>query len=102
VRNAASSLLASLSPSNGLVKDPLTDLQLDEWREHIERLGEDFLAGKADVDPKDPVKVCGNCHLHAVCRIYENRPMAAMPGDGEDDAEDGHDADSLATGGGDA
>jgi hypothetical protein len=103
VRNAATSLLPGLASTSGLVKDPLTDMQLDEWRKRIERLGDDFLTGRAEVDPKDPVKVCGKCRLHAVCRIYENQPLAAMPGeDDEDNAEDGLGADSQQTGDGDA
>jgi ATP-dependent helicase/nuclease subunit B len=103
VRNAATSLLPGLASSSGLVKDPLTDVQLDEWRKRIERLGDDFLTGRADVDPKDPVKVCGKCHLHAVCRIYENQPLAALPGeDDEDNAEDGLGADGQGMGDGDA
>ena len=98
VRNASSSLMAGLHPTSALVRDPLTDWQLAEWRERIERLGEDFLAGKADVDPKDNVKVCGNCHLHAVCRIYENQPLAAFLGE-----EGGDESESRAdNGGGDA
>jgi len=78
VRNAVGSLRADLSKQSGLVANPLTDEQLQEWREGIERLGENFLAGRADVDPKDPVKTCKSCHLHAVCRIYENQPVAAL------------------------
>jgi ATP-dependent helicase/nuclease subunit B len=82
VRNAASSLLPGLSKLNGLVRDPLTDAQVEEWRELIEALGRDFLTGNADVDPKDPVQTCERCHLHAICRIGENQPLAgAMDGE---------------------
>jgi ATP-dependent helicase/nuclease subunit B len=82
VREVGSSLLTGLSRLNGLVRNPLTDDQVEEWRELIEALGRDFLTGKADLDPKDPVKTCERCHLHAVCRIGENQPLAgAMDGE---------------------
>ena len=58
VRNAANSLLASLGKPSSLVRNPLTDRQLDEWHDRIEQLGRDFVAGRAEVDPKDPVKTC--------------------------------------------
>jgi probable DNA repair protein len=77
VRNAAGSLQAGLHPATSLMKNPLTEEQLQEWRVIIERLGEDFLAGCADVDPKDGLETCKNCGLHAVCRVYENRAIAA-------------------------
>jgi ATP-dependent helicase/nuclease subunit B len=86
VRNATNSLLAGLGKQSSLVKNPLTDRQLDEWHDRIEQLGQDFLDGRADVDPKDPVKTCERCHLHAVCRIYENQPLAALAD--EDDERD--------------
>jgi RecB family exonuclease len=73
----ASSLQPGLNRQNALVKNPLTGQQLEEWRNKIERLAEDFLAGRADVDPKDPRKTCEQCHLHTVCRIYENQSLAA-------------------------
>ena len=100
INDATSSLLPALNKRDRLVSDPLTDRQLEEWRQRIESLGEDFLAGKADVDPKDPVKICEKCHLHAVCRIYENQPLAAAFVDGDEDAEEGEDQESA--GGGDA
>jgi len=97
VRNAANSLLASLGKPSSLVRNPLTDRQLDEWHDRIEQLGRDFVAGRAEVDPKDPVKTCERCHLHAVCRIYENQPLAALGDEDED-----RDADQESEGGRDA
>jgi RecB family exonuclease len=85
MRDARAALLPGLASAAGLVKDPLTDGQLAVWREVIERLGREFGQGVAAVDPKDPRKTCEACHLHAVCRIYEQRSLAAMvAGDGED------------------
>jgi len=88
VRDADGLLMAGLHSSNGLVKDPLTEEQLDAWRELIEGLGADFLAGRADVNPKDPVKTCERCHLHAVCRINENQSLATFATEDESDEAD--------------
>jgi ATP-dependent helicase/nuclease subunit B len=85
LRDANASLLPELGKTSGMVKDPLTDLQLDTWRRTIERLAEDFLAGRAEVDPRDPRKTCESCHLHAVCRINENDLLDLLAG--EDEAE---------------
>jgi ATP-dependent helicase/nuclease subunit B len=84
VRDAAGSLLPGLSARNGLISNPLSEEQLAEWRGLIEELGEDFIAGDARVDPKDPVKTCARCGFHAVCRIYENQPPAALADEDED------------------
>jgi ATP-dependent helicase/nuclease subunit B len=99
LRDALASLQPGLNKRNSLVSDPLTDRQLEEWRDHIERLGQDFLAGRAAVDPKDPAKTCASCHLHAVCRIYENQPLAAVIDEDEDDPSD---EDQESAGGGNA
>ena len=97
VRDAAGTLQRDLSGRNGLVKDPLTEQQLEEWRERIERLGENFVVGRADVDPKEPGKTCESCHLHAVCRIYESQPLAVDPDDDSGDES----AEQESAGGGD-
>jgi len=71
VRDANGTLQPDLGARSTLVQNPLNDEQLQLWREQIERLGQDFLAGRAEVDPKDSQKTCQTCHLHAVCRIRE-------------------------------
>lgn len=83
LRDASASLRLGLSPQSALVKNPLTDQQLSYWREVIERLGEEFLAGRAEVDPKDGTKTCDSCHLQAVCRIYE-QPAVPISDDTQD------------------
>ena len=88
VRDANGLLITGLHPSNGLVKEPLTDDQLDQWRRLIERLGADLMSGRADVNPKDPVKTCERCHLHAVCRINENQTVDVLMAGDEDDGND--------------
>jgi probable DNA repair protein len=51
--------------------DPVQDwpAQLAAWRRVIERLGREFAAGHAAVDPLRTA--CTTCHLHAFCRIDE-------------------------------
>jgi CRISPR/Cas system-associated exonuclease Cas4 (RecB family) len=51
-------------------------MQLEEWRRVLERLAEEFRAGKAAVDPKPGA--CDNCGLRALCRIREYE--AGVPG----------------------
>ena len=43
---------------------------LAAWRENLEALATEFLAGHAAVAPREP-KVCRYCHLSALCRIHE-------------------------------
>jgi probable DNA repair protein len=88
MRDAAATLGPMAGRTSALVKNPLDDKQLDDWFKLISRLGEDFLAGRADVDPKSTVKTCKQCGLQAVCRIAERLSDAEMAEAGEPD-EDG-------------
>jgi probable DNA repair protein len=71
--DATGTLLGNLGHNTGLVRKPLTPEQLADWRDYIKQLACDFLAGRADVDPRDYPKTCDACGLHAICRILENR-----------------------------
>jgi len=86
VRDANGTLLTEFGARSALVQNPLNDEQLEEWRERIERLGEDFLSGRAEVNPKDPQKTCLTCHLHAICRIRERVTVLQGEDTNEDDA----------------
>jgi len=86
-RDAAGQLLGGLGPNSSLVRYPLTDGQLEDWRGLIARLGEDYLRGKADVNPKDGLKTCERCHLQAVCRIYGNLTPNALEAEGAEDSD---------------
>jgi probable DNA repair protein len=66
-------LFAGIKNSSSLAKNALTSEQLLGWREAIEQLAEDFLAGRVDVDPRDYPKTCERCGLQTLCRIQENR-----------------------------
>lgn len=45
---------------------------IEQWHFSLERLAEAFVAGHAEVDPRDR-QVCRYCHLHSLCRIHERR-----------------------------
>jgi hypothetical protein len=53
------------------VKNPLTPAQLSDWRHAIERLARDFIAGRADVDPREYPETCERCGLYTLCRVRE-------------------------------
>ena len=81
-------LLAGLKDWTSLVKNSLQAEQVDAWQAEIGRLAEDFLAGRAEVDPRDYPKTCEHCGLQVLCRIQEHR-MAATDDEGETDGEAG-------------
>jgi ATP-dependent helicase/nuclease subunit B len=76
-------LYADLKSTSTLAKNPLTVEQLEDWDKYIEQLAKDFLAGRAEVDPRDYPKTCEHCGLQTLCRVDENR--IALEGD--DDQE---------------
>jgi ATP-dependent helicase/nuclease subunit B len=73
VGNATSTLFSSLNGGSALVKDPLTAEQLIDWKANIEQLARDFLAGRAEVDPRDYPVTCKRCGLQTLCRVQESR-----------------------------
>ena len=56
-------LLSDLKGSNSLVRNTLDGEELDAWRAYIEQLARDFLAGRADVDPREYPNTCERCGL---------------------------------------
>lgn len=54
---------------------------LANWRQTLEKLGQDFLAGKADVDPKQYPVTCTYCALKPLCRIDELSEFASARND---------------------
>ena len=86
VGDPSATLIAGLKSTTALAKNLLTVEQLEDWRDYIERMARDFLAGRADVDPRDYPETCERCGLQTLCRIQENR--AAFEAEDEpDDAE---------------
>lgn len=39
------------------------------WSEVLDKLAKEFIAGRADVDPKNPTNTCQYCEYDSVCRI---------------------------------
>jgi ATP-dependent helicase/nuclease subunit B len=72
ISNAQATLLPSLTARDALIREPFNAEMLIDWRIHIERLARDFLAGRADVDPREYPKTCERCGLETLCRIHEN------------------------------
>jgi ATP-dependent helicase/nuclease subunit B len=72
IRDARATLKTDLHPQSALVKQRLTREQFLAWKLTIEQLARDFLAGRADVNPRDYPKTCEHCGLQSVCRVAEN------------------------------
>jgi probable DNA repair protein len=88
VADAQGMLLHNLSARSELVKTPFTAEELLDWRNYIEKMADDFIAGRAEVDPREYPETCENCGLEALCRVRESR----VPGnDDSEDAEEGFD-----------
>jgi probable DNA repair protein len=83
VGDAKSTLLPDISAGKALLKNPFTAEMLIAWKETIEHLAQDFLAGHAEVDPREYPKTCERCGLETLCRIRESRP----PVESGDDAD---------------
>lgn len=83
VGDAKATLLSKLSGGNSLVKDRLTPELLLDWKEHIEQLARDFLAGRAEVDPREYPRTCERCGLQTLCRIQEHQAQLEFDDDSE-------------------
>jgi ATP-dependent helicase/nuclease subunit B len=86
VGNAQATLLPSLKSSAALVRDSFQAEMLINWRDLIAQLARDFLAGRAEVDPRDYPKTCERCGLQTLCRIHQN-PEYLQPGENGSDSE---------------
>jgi probable DNA repair protein len=71
VASAQTTVDPTLTRASGLVRDPLTPAQLSAWKEKIEHLARDFIAGRADVDPSEYPETCNRCGLYTLCRVRE-------------------------------
>jgi probable DNA repair protein len=83
VGDAAGTLFPGLRGTSPLVKRPFSGEQLAAWRDCIEQLAKDFLAGSAEVDPREAPKTCERCGLQVLCRIQEHQ----LQFEAEDDSE---------------
>jgi len=72
-------LLPGLPPKAGRATQELVDAgdemskTIENWRQILQRLMANFLAGEAAIDPKHDLKTCDNsyCELQSLCRIGE-------------------------------
>lgn len=87
VRDAQTTLLPSLGTRSALARDSLPSGLLTEWKDGIEQLARDFIAGRADVDPREYPETCDRCGLQTLCRIHENPP----------DIDDGENSEPFAS-----
>lgn len=71
VKAAKQTLKTKLSGNSNLVRKPLTQQDMTAWRDEINRLATAFLAGHAEVDPREYPETCKNCGLQPLCRIQE-------------------------------
>jgi len=86
VGDAAATLLPGLKATSGLVRSPMSGEELDGWKEHIEKLAREFIAGNAEVNPREYPRTCERCGLQSLCRVQERD---LVEGEDDDDAEDG-------------
>ena len=71
VANAQTTIDPGLKGNSGLMKDPLTAAHISAWRAAIEQLARDFIAGRADVNPREYPDTCKQCGLYTLCRVRE-------------------------------
>jgi probable DNA repair protein len=69
-----------------LTRPPYSANMLRGWQNTLRDLGQQFLNGEAQVDPKQYPKTCEFCDLSGLCRIAENDPAAT--GDDADESDD--------------
>ena len=87
VGDAKANLIPGLASTSALVKNKFDAVMLIDWREHIEKLANDFLTGRAEVDPRDYPKTCERCGLQTLCRIQESRALLEAEEDSGDEGE---------------
>jgi ATP-dependent helicase/nuclease subunit B len=69
-----------------LTKPPYDAAMLQAWRTALLDLGQQFLRGEAQVNPKQYPKTCEFCDLSPLCRIAENDPVSS--GDEADETDE--------------
>jgi probable DNA repair protein len=83
VKAAKQTLKAGLSGNSNLVRKPLTQQDMTAWRDEIDMLAKAFLAGRADVNPREYPETCKNCGLQSLCRIQEIQDGAGASDDSD-------------------
>ena len=83
VASALETLLPNLGANSALVRRKLTAQEEEDWKNAIRKLVDDFVHGRAEVDPREYPKTCEHCGLQAVCRIQEPENRARFETDME-------------------
>ena len=86
--NAGATLFAGLNANSSLIKAALTAEKLIDWKECIEQLARDFLAGRADVDPRENPRPCKRCDLQTLCRIQENKDIVEAENEAQNECDE--------------
>jgi ATP-dependent helicase/nuclease subunit B len=68
-----------------LIRPPYSAAMLQSWQNVLLDLGQQFLKGEAQVDPKQYPKTCEFCDLPGLCRIAESDPVNTGDEDESDD-----------------
>ena len=71
VTDAKGLVKPDLPGNSSLVRRKLTGFEESQWKEYIQQMAEDFLHGRAEVNPREFPKTCKHCGLQAVCRVQE-------------------------------
>jgi ATP-dependent helicase/DNAse subunit B len=87
VGDAQATLLPGLGARSALVQNPFSAEDLIAWRDYIEQMATDFVAGRAAVDPRSP-DTCKYCDLQSLCRIQELQPNIQDLRPNEEELED--------------
>jgi ATP-dependent helicase/DNAse subunit B len=69
-----------------LTRPPYSAAMLQNWQNVLLDLGQQFLNGEAQVDPKQYPRTCEFCDLPGLCRIAESDPVNT--GDEADESDD--------------
>ncbi len=69
-KNIATDAIKPLSDTN-YSEGRSWDQQILQWQYTLEKLGNDFAQGNADVDPKCEIETCNYCKLQSFCRITD-------------------------------
>jgi ATP-dependent helicase/DNAse subunit B len=86
VFDAQGQLLPGLGSRSSLVANRLEIDDLIEWRDYVEKIAQDFLDGRCEVNPRAYPETCERCGLQTLCRIEEMQRQ--MEEDGEDSEAD--------------
>ena len=90
VTDARATLFTNLNGTSSLAKNKLTSGQMSEWKQYIEELALDFIAGRADVDPREYPQTCERCGLQTLCRVQDEENRTRL--EAWDDAGEGDQA----------